>query len=100
VLQTAGTFRGDVLAAFVDVGLDHDSDDGAITGVELLADLSNHFGLVSVVLQGWMRVDQYKMMGRGKEDILRLTIPVGAVDHDGCRSFGTSFGDGLADDLD
>lgn len=49
LLQRGGALGGYLLVAFVDVGLDHDADDGGLTGGELLADNLCDLGLVSVV---------------------------------------------------
>ena len=55
-----GTLRGHLLVTLVDVGLDHDTDDGSLTLAKLVGDLLGDEGLVEVVL---------------------LRVTVGAVDH-------------------
>lgn len=79
MFQSAGSFGWDVLAAFVDVRLDHHSDDRAIAGVQLLANLSDNFGLISVILE---------------------RIAMRTIDHDSSWSLGPSFSDSFPDELD
>lgn len=59
LLEVLGSFGRDLLAAFIDVGLDHDADDGGLAGAELLADGEGDFRLVGVVFLGvawgWVR---------------------------------------------
>lgn len=50
VLEGGRTFGGHVLSSGVDVGLDHDTGDIAVTGDELLTNAIDDFGLVVVVL--------------------------------------------------
>lgn len=52
VFQTLFALRWDVLLTFVDVGLDHDTDDLVFTVGNLFANNIVHLGLVSVVLVG------------------------------------------------
>lgn len=52
LLQGGGALGGHLLVALVDVGLDHDADDGSLALAELLADAGSHLGLVAVVLVG------------------------------------------------
>lgn len=50
LLQARGALRRHLLVAFVDIGLDHDADDGLLALPQLVADDLGHLGLVSVVL--------------------------------------------------
>jgi len=50
LLETGWTLGRDLLVAFVDVGLDHDTDDGFFTSTELVTDNLSYLGLISVVL--------------------------------------------------
>lgn len=49
LLQRGGAFGRDFLVAFVDVGFDHDADDGRFAFAELIADRLRHVRLVAVV---------------------------------------------------
>ena len=46
------TFLRNILPTSVDVGLDHDTGDGAVPSNQLLADIINNLWLVVVVLHG------------------------------------------------
>jgi hypothetical protein len=50
--QPDWAFRGYLLAALVDVGLDHNPYDAILTFAELVANVLSHLGLVLVVLEG------------------------------------------------
>lgn len=50
LLETRWSLGRNLLVAFVDVGLDHDTDDGFFTSTELVADNLGYLGLISVVL--------------------------------------------------
>ena len=52
LLKAARTLRRHFLVALVDVGLDHDADDGSLALAELLGDGGGYLGLVAVVLVG------------------------------------------------
>lgn len=52
LLQTGRTLRGHLLVTLVDVGLDHDTDNGVFTLAHLLGQLLSDKGLVAVVLVG------------------------------------------------
>ena len=52
LLEAGGALGGDLLVALVDVGLDHDADDGGLSLAELVGDGGGHLGLVAVVLVG------------------------------------------------
>ncbi len=52
LLEVLGAFGRDLLAALVDVGLDHDADDAGLAGAELVADDEGDFRLVAVVFVG------------------------------------------------
>lgn len=52
LLEAPGPLGGDLLVALVDVGLDHDADDGILALAELVGDGGGHLGLVAVVLVG------------------------------------------------
>ena len=49
LLQRGGAFGGHFLIAFIDVGFDHDADDGRFAFAELVADRLRHDRLVAVV---------------------------------------------------
>lgn len=59
LLERGGALGGDLLVALVDVGLDHDADDGLFAFPELLADDGGDLGLVAVVLVGVACRSQY-----------------------------------------
>ena len=50
LLETRRALGWDLLVAFVDVGLDHDANDGLFALANLLSDHSGHLGLVAMVL--------------------------------------------------
>ena len=50
LLQARGTLGGHLLVSFVDVGLNHDADDGLLALSELVGDDFGDLGLVPVVL--------------------------------------------------
>jgi len=52
LLESGGALSGDLLVALVDVGLDHDADDGGLTLTELLSNDGGNLGLVAMVLVG------------------------------------------------
>lgn len=52
LLEAGGPLGGHLLVALVDVGLDHDADDGLLAVAQLVGDDLGHFGLVAVVLVG------------------------------------------------
>ena len=52
LLEAAGTLRGDLLVALVDVGLDHDTNNAGLAIADLVCDVLGDLGLVAVVLIG------------------------------------------------
>lgn len=52
LLQRSGAFGWDFLIALVDVGFDHDADNGRLAFAELVADRLRHVRLVAVVFVG------------------------------------------------
>lgn len=52
LLESGGALGGDLLVTSVDVGLEHDTDDGGLAGAQLLGDGGGDLGLVVVVLEG------------------------------------------------
>lgn len=50
LLEARWTLGWDLLVALVDVGLDHDTDDGLLAGAKLVADSLGNCWLVAVVL--------------------------------------------------
>lgn len=52
LLQGLWAFGGDFLAAFVQVGFDHDADNTGFAGPDLVGDGLGYLGLVAVVLLG------------------------------------------------
>lgn len=80
LLERRGTLSGNLLIALVDVGLDHDTNDGLLALADLVGNDLGNLGLVAVVLVGvaWslsVTVGMCKCQGCG-----RLTVR--AVDHD------------------
>lgn len=51
-LELGGSFGGDFLVAFVDVGFDHHADNGGFAFADLIPNDLGDFGLVAVVLVG------------------------------------------------
>ena len=52
LLEAGWTLGWDLLVTLVDVGLDHDTDDGLLAGAKLVADSLGNGWLVAVVLVG------------------------------------------------
>lgn len=50
LLESGWSLGWDLLVAFVNVGFDHDTDDGFFTSTDLVTDDLGYLGLVSVVL--------------------------------------------------
>lgn len=76
LLQRRGAFLRDLLVAFVDVGLNHDANDGALSLAELLSDYGSDLGLVLVVLLGVAcadRVSEYSSWDRSILETYRVS---------------------------
>ena len=77
LLQAARALRRDLLVAFVDVGLNHDTDDAGLAVADLVSNVLGYEGLVAVVLVGvaWGFVSYRSSLGELSKTTYRESSP-------------------------